>query len=103
MQGLVSEKKYLNAAIGGLALCITWIILYSVCAIFFWIAPEAMLSVTSRLFHGMSFSDMVEAGSSFGFKDYFLTVLIGSVYAFSAGFLYSVIHVSLAKDRISKA
>lgn len=97
MQNTRSKKNYQHYILDGLALCITWVILYSFCSLLFWIAPQLMLTVTSQLFHGMSFSEMVETGSNFGFKDYVGTVLIGSVYAFVAGFLFSFIQATLRR------
>lgn len=99
MQNIRVKKNYQYYMIDGLTLCITWVILYSFCSLLFWIAPQLMLSVTSRLFHGMNFSEMVEASSNFGFKDYVATVLIGSVYTFVAGLLFSFIRTTLQKAK----
>lgn len=99
MQNTRLNKNYKYYMIDGLTLCLTWVILYSVCSMLFWIAPQFMMMVTSQLFHGMSFSEMVEAGSNFGFKDYVGTVLIGSVYTFVAGFLFSFIHATLQRSK----
>lgn len=76
----------------GLSFSATWAIMYSLCAALYAIAPGAMLSATSKLFHGMSFTQMAQAGTAFSFGDFVSVLTIGAVYTFVAGVIWSLIH-----------
>lgn len=78
--------------VDGLSFSATWAISYSLCALLYWIAPAAMVTATSKLFHGMSFNQMVQSGTSFGFGDFISVLTLGAVYAFAAGIVWSFIH-----------
>jgi putative membrane protein len=76
----------------GLSLSATWAILYAFCALFYWIAPGAMLTLMSKLSHGMSFTQMSQTGTTFSFGDFISVLTIGAVYTFVAGIIWSLIH-----------
>ncbi len=76
----------------GLSFSATWAIMYSLCAALYAIAPSAMLTATSKLFHGMSFTQMAQAGTAFSFGDFISVLTIGAVYTFAAGVIWSLIH-----------
>lgn len=76
----------------GLSFSATWAILYSLCAIFFAIAPEAMTAAMGKLFHGLSFTAMAQTGTAFSFGDFLSVITIGAVYTFIAGVIWSLIH-----------
>jgi putative membrane protein len=78
--------------VDGLSFSATWVIGYSLCSILYWIAPSAILTATSKLFHGLSFTQMAEAGSSFGIGDFVSVITLGAVYTFAAGIIWSLIH-----------
>lgn len=78
--------------VDGLSLSATWAAFYSVCALLYVIAPAAVVTATSKLFHGMSFNQMVQTGSSFGFGDFLSVLTLGAVYTFVAGIVWSIIH-----------
>ena len=78
--------------IDGLSFSATWAVLYSLCALFYVIAPEAILTATSKLFHGMSFTQMAQAGTGFSFGDFFAVLTIGAIYTFAAGVSWSFVH-----------
>ena len=78
--------------IDGLSFSATWAALYSLCALIYVIAPNAILTATSKLFHGMSFTQMVQTGTGFSFGDFFAVLTIGAVYTFVAGVSWSFIH-----------
>lgn len=78
--------------VDGLSFSVTWVILYSLCSVLYWIAPEAVLSATSKLYHGMSFTQMVQTGTPFSFSDFLSVVTLGAVYAFTAGVIWSLTH-----------
>ena len=81
----------------GLTLSISLVILYSLCAVVYWISPNAIVTATSKLFHGLSFTQMSQAGSGFGLGDYFSVVTIGALYALVAGVIGSSIHAFLRR------
>ncbi|MBX9767576.1 MAG: hypothetical protein K2X47_09930 [Bdellovibrionales bacterium] len=83
----------------GLSFSATWAIFYSVCALLYWISPAAMLTATSKLFHGMSFTQMAQTGSSFGFGDFVSVLTLGAVYTFAAGTVWSLIHSFFLRQR----
>lgn len=78
--------------VDGLSFSATWAMLYSLCSIFYWIAPEAVTAATSKLFHGMSFTQMVQTGSPFGFVDFISVITLGAIYTFAAGVVWSFTH-----------
>jgi putative membrane protein len=86
----------------GLSFSATWAILYSLCTALYWIAPGAMLTATSKLFHGMSFTQMVQAGTPFGFGDFVSVLTLGAVYTFSAGIIWSLIHSYALRQRAER-
>lgn len=85
--------------IDGLSFSATWAILYSVCASLFWLAPEAMLTAMSKLTHGMSFTQMAQAGTSFGFGDFVSVLTLGAIYTFTAGLVWSIVHSYFLRQR----
>ena len=78
--------------IDGLSFSATWAISYSLCALLYLIAPAAIVTATSKLFHGMSFNQMAQTGTSFGFGDFISVLTLGAVYTFAAGIVWSLIH-----------
>lgn len=78
--------------VDGLSFSATWAIFYSLCAFIFWAAPAAMVTATSKLFHGMSFNQMAQSGTNFGFGDFISVLTLGAVYTFAVGILWSFIH-----------
>jgi putative membrane protein len=88
--------------VDGLSFSISWVILYSLCAVVYWISPDIILTATSKLFHGLSFTQMSQQGSSFGFGDYFSVVTIGAFYTFAAGALWSSVHTFLLRKKTSR-
>ena len=88
--------------VDGLSFSLTWVIFYSICAVIYWISPESITTATSKLFHGMSFTQMAQQGSSFSFGDYFSVITIGTVYTFATGALWSGVHTYLLRKRTSR-
>ncbi len=78
--------------VDGLSFSATWAVFYSLCALIFWAAPAAMVTATSKLFHGMSFNQMAQSGTNFGFGDFISVLTLGAVYTFAVGILWSFIH-----------
>ena len=78
--------------IDGLSFSATWALLYSICSVLYWIAPDAITTATSKLFHGMSFTQMVQAGTPFGFVDFVSVLTLGAVYTFAGGVVWSFTH-----------
>ncbi len=93
---LITQRSHVSVAnhpvIDGLSLSATWIASYSLCAILYVIAPVAVVTATSKLFHGMSFNQMAQAGTAFTFSDFLGVLTIGAVYTFVAGLSWSLIH-----------
>lgn len=88
----VRTKRVGHPLVDGLSFSTTWAIFYSVCAIFYAVAPAAMMNATSKLFHGMSFTQMAQSGSPFSFGDFLAVLTIGAVYTFAAGVVWSFTH-----------
>jgi len=86
----------------GLSLSATWVIFYSACAALYSVAPGAIMTATSKLFHGLSFAQMAAEGTGFGFADYLSVVTVGAVYTFFAGMVWSVIHGFFLRQRAER-
>lgn len=91
----VDTKRQGHPLIDGLTLSVSWIALYSICALIYWISPETILTATSKIFHGLSFTQMSQMGTGFSLGDYFSVVTLGAVYAFVVGLVGSSIHTLL--------
>jgi putative membrane protein len=78
--------------VDGLSFSTTWAVFYSICALLYVVAPSAVLIATSKLFHGMSFTQMAQAGTTFTLGDFFAVLTIGAGYAFVAGIVWSFTH-----------
>lgn len=76
----------------GLSLSATWSILYSIYSLFYWLAPQTMMSATRKLVNGMSFSWTESISYTFSFADYVSVLTIGAVYLFFIGVIWSLIH-----------
>ncbi len=81
-----------HPVVDGLSFSATWAVLYSICALLYVVAPEAILTATSKLFHGMSFTQMAQTGTGFSFGDFLAVLTIGAVYTFVAGVSWSFVH-----------
>lgn len=84
--------------VDGLSFSATWALLYSLCSVLYWIAPDVILTATSKLFHGMSFTQMAQTGTSFGFGDFISVLTIGAVYTFAAGIVWSLTHSAFLRQ-----
>lgn len=96
LERITTSHKTLYSGVGhpivdGISLSATWVIFYSLCAFAYWIAPDAVTAATSKLFHGMSFTQMVQSGTVFGLGDFLVVLTIGAVYLFIAGAIWSLI------------
>lgn len=78
--------------IDGLSFSVAWVISYAICALLYVIAPDAVMTATSKLFHGMSFTQMAQAGTPFSVGDFVSVLTIGAVYLFAAGVVWSLTH-----------
>ena len=88
--------------VDGLSFSATWTILYSVCSVLYWIAPDAILTATSKLFHGMSFTQMAQAGIVFSFGDFISVLTLGAVYTFAAGAVWSLVHSYFLRQKAER-
>jgi len=86
------SKVAAHPLVDGLSFSTTWAIFYSFCALLYAVAPAAAMTATSKLFHGMSFTQMAQTGIPFGFSDFIVVLTIGAAYAFAAGIVWSLIH-----------
>ena len=91
-----------HPVVDGLSFSATWAVLYSLCALLYVIAPEAILTATSKLFHGMSFTQMAQTGSGFSFGDFLAVLTIGAVYTFVAGVSWSFVHSFFLRRKSKK-
>ena len=81
-----------HPVIDGLSFSATWALSYSLCALLYVIAPEGITTATSKLFHGMSFTQMAQTGTGFSFGDFLAVLTIGAIYTFAAGISWSYVH-----------
>jgi putative membrane protein len=92
--------------VDGLSLSVTWVAFYSICSLLYLIAPEVILTATSKLFHGMSFTQMAQTGVSFSFVDFISVLAIGAIYSFVVGAVWSLTHSAFlsqsAERRLTK-
>lgn len=86
--------------VDGLSFSVTWAVSYSLCALIYWIAPDAITTATSKLFHGMSFTQMAQTGTAFGFGDFVTVLTIGAVYTFIAGIVWSLTHSFFLRRKV---
>lgn len=101
LQNLTAQTTHSKIAghpmIDGLSFSATWAVFYSICALLYAIAPAAVMTATNQLFHGMSFTQMAQAGTPFGFGDFLSALTIGAVYIFVAGVAWSFTHSFLLR------
>ncbi len=88
--------------VDGLSFSATWVISYALCSVLYWIAPEAVMTATSKLFHGMSFTQMAQAGTPFGFGDFVSVLTVGAVYTFAAGIIWSFVHSFFLRQKAER-
>ena len=88
----VHAKTQGHPIVDGLSFSVTWAISYSLCALLYLVIPEAMTAATSKLFHGMSFTQMVQTGTAFALGDFISVLTIGAVYTFITGIVWSLTH-----------
>ena len=95
-QTVTSQTVHASSAghpiVDGLSFSATWGVSYSLCTLLYVIAPDAIVAATSKLFHGMSFTQMAQAGLGFSVGDFLAVLTIGAIYTFIAGISWSLIH-----------
>ena len=107
VQKLVTSEVSHSKSIGhpivdGLSFSATWALLYTACAALFWIAPAGMMTAMSKLFHGMSFTEMAQTGTAFGFGDFISVLTLGAVYTFAAGGIWSLVHSFFLRQKAER-
>ncbi len=95
----VHTKTQGHPIVDGLSFSVTWAISYSVCALFYWITPDTITAATSKLFHGMTFTQMTQAGTAFTLGDFISVLTIGAVYTFLIGIVWSLTHSYFLQQR----
>lgn len=89
--------------IDGLSLSTTWVIFYSLCGVVYWAAPDVILTATGKLFHGLSFTQMAQAGNPFDIGDFAAVLTIGAIYTFAAGSVWSLIHSFFLRQKAERS
>lgn len=102
----IAQTDHAKAAghplVDGLSFSATWVISYSFCALLYVIAPDAIVTATSKLFHGMSFNQMVQSGTGFSFGDFVSVLTIGAVYTFATGIVWSLVHSYFLRQKAER-
>lgn len=102
VRDVTAQTRHLKVAghpiIDGLSFSVTWAAFYTICALLYVVSPAAVMTATSKLFHGMSFTQMAQAGTPFTFADFFAVLTIGAAYAFVAGMVWSFVHSYFLKQ-----
>ncbi len=105
-RNFANQTAHVNLAaypiVDGLSFSATWAISYSLCSILYWIAPDMIMTATSKLFHGMSFTQMVQTGTGFSFGDFFAVLTIGAVYTFAVGLTWSFVHSYFLRQKVER-
>ena len=103
---MTAQSTHLRLAghpmVDGLSFSATWAISYLLCSVLYWIAPETVMMATSKLFHGMSFTQMAQAGAPFGFGDFISVLTLGAVYTFVAGIAWSFVHSFFLRQKAER-
>ena len=89
-----------HSIVDGLSFSVTWAISYSLCTLIYWVAPDAITTATSKLFHGMSFTQMAQTRTAFGFGDFITVLTIGAIYTFVAGIVWSLTHSFFLRRKV---
>lgn len=101
-----AESAHITVAghpmVDGLSFSATWAVFYSLCALLYWIAPGAILTATSKLFHGLNFTQMAQVGDAFTLGDFVSVLTLGAVYTFFAGIFWSLIHSYFLRRKVEK-
>ena len=101
-----SQTTHLSLAghpiVDGLSFSATWAISYTLCSALYWVAPDVVMTATSKLFHGMSFTQMAQAGTTFGFGDFISVLTLGAVYTFAVGITWSFVHSYFLRQKAER-
>lgn len=79
----------------GIALGATVGVFYALCALAWFAAPGAFLSLMNNLFHGMDFSSMVQP-QPFAIQGFLLALIVLSLWAVLAGTFFAWLRQRLA-------
>ncbi len=80
----------------GLALGITVGAFYSLCALAWFLAPDAFMAFMNNLFHGLDFSSLIES-RPFTWSGFLSSLFILSVWTFFAGIFFAWIANRIAR------
>ncbi len=72
----------------GLALGITVSVFYSLCALAWFVAPGAFMTLMNNLFHGLDFSSLVQP-RPFSWSGFLSSLFILSIWTFFAGVFFA--------------
>ena len=77
-----------NAIRTGTAFAVTVSIGYALCALVFWIWPEAAMNFMNGLFHGLDFRKLQSGPAMFSFGTFLYTLIVTAVWSFGLGVLF---------------
>ncbi|MEO8144630.1 MAG: DUF5676 family membrane protein [Betaproteobacteria bacterium] len=72
----------------GTAFAITVSVGYALCALVFWIWPEAAMNYMNGLFHGLDFRKLQSGPTMFAFGSFLYALIVTAVWAFGLGALF---------------
>jgi hypothetical protein len=78
----------MNAVRAGTVLALTVAFAYAVCALVFWLWPDAALQFMNGLFHDLDFRKLREGAGQFAFASFAVSLAGIAVWAFLVGGVY---------------
>ena len=74
----------------GAVLCVTVVIGYALCALFWYTFPNASLNLLNGLFHGVDFRK-ITSGPVFSIGNFFSVLLVLAVWSYVLGLVYAAV------------
>lgn len=93
----MTMKRLPSSIRTGIALSITVGVGYALCSVFFWLWPDAAVTLTNALFHGFDFRRLQGRAAVFDFGSFCYVLLVMMAWAFILGALFA--WIARALDR----
>lgn len=79
----------------GIAFSITAGIGYAACSLLFWLWPEAAVTFTNALFHGLDFHKLQGGPALFDFSGFLYALVVLMIWAFALGTLFGWVRIRI--------
>lgn len=81
----------------GVALAVTVVTAYAICAVIFVVYPDASANFMNALFHGLDFRKLQPAAGGFSLAGFGVAAAVMAVWAFVVGAIFAGVSNSLAR------